>query len=313
MLRRVLNLVFFLLVTGFLWWWKNVYPVEAVVKWYYTALAFTVTYFVFRFVLEELLSRQIKDDKLKYQFKKTFGILGWVVFIVLFIRIWVKNPQALLVAYGLIGAGMAVALQDVFKNFVGGITVFLTSPYKVGDRIEVNGEFGDVIDIGIMYSTVMEMREWVGGDQATGRICTIPNGWVLSYVVNNYTRDHKFIWDEIQLPITYDSDWKDAMKRILHIVKSETKTTAEEAEREISRIKQKFFVHKRDVQPNIFLQLTDNWIMFHIRYVVDAKNRRLVHNQITRLILEEVQKSKRIRIASTTLNIIGFPDVKVRR
>ncbi len=307
MLKRVLNLIFFGLLTGLFWYLKGLDIDPNFTKWYYTFLAFTVTYFIFKFVFQELLSRPITNAEMRYKFRKTVSILYWVVFVIIFIRIWIVNPQALLVAYGLVAAGVAISLQDFFKNFVGGITIFINGTFKVGDRIEVNGEFGDVIDVGLMYTTVLELREWVAGDQTTGRICSLPNGYVLSYVVNNYTKDHKFIWDEIFVPVTYDSDWKAAIEMIQSIVEKETRDYAEQAEREIARIKEKYFISKREVRANVFVEATDNWISLRVRYVVPVRERRLVHNKLTKLLLEELDKTKKITVASQSIDIVGFP------
>jgi len=107
----------------------------------------------------------------------------------------------------------------VFKNFIGGLMIFINGLYRVGDRIEINQKYGDVIDVGVFYTTLMEMRVWVSGDQNTGRITIFPNGVFLTGTLQNYTRDFDFIWDEIALPITYDSDWHQAANMILEIVK----------------------------------------------------------------------------------------------
>ena len=98
--------------------------------------------------------------------------------------------------------------------------IFVNGIYRVGDRIEINQKFGDVIDIGLLYTTLMETREWVAGDQATGRLSIVSNGSVLAGAVQNYTRDFSFIWDEISVPITYDSNWNEANAKILDIVKA---------------------------------------------------------------------------------------------
>ena len=225
------------------------------------------------------------------------------------LRIWLPNAQALLVSYGLIAAGVAISLQDFFKNIVGGIIVFVGGVYRVGDRIEVNGKFGDVIDIGILYTSLLEMREWVKGDQATGRIVTIPNGYVLSSNINNYTRDHSFIWDEIMLPITYKSNWKKAIKLIREIVTKETMELTKKAEKEISALENKYYVSKRNVEPDVFLLPTDNWIAFHIRYITEVRERRILHNKLVKLILEKIQKEPDITIASTTMAIVEFPKI----
>ena len=168
-----------------------------------------------------------------------------------------------------------------------------------------------MLDIGILYTTILEIKDWISGDQATGRLLTIPNGLVLSNDVKNYTKDHDFIWDEIHIPIAYSEDWKTAHKNILEIVTRETKLIAEKAEKEISTLEEKYYFDKRSVEPAIYLTSTDNWISFYIRYPTEVRNRRFIRDKITRLVLEELERLK-IKIASTTLDIVGFPDVNMK-
>jgi small-conductance mechanosensitive channel len=105
------------------------------------------------------------------------------------------------------------------KNFVGGFIVLAGQPYEVGDRIEIAGESGDVIDIGVMSTTLLEIGGWVHGDQPTGRVTIIPNGRVLTQQVHNYTKDHSFIWEELTISLTYDSDWQQVWDILLTIVR----------------------------------------------------------------------------------------------
>ena len=223
MLRKIVVLLIIAGLSTLAWFLNLKYGNVELDKLVYTLLALSVSYFVFRFLLEELAARRIHDAKARYSFRKAVSLLFLVVSFVVILRIWIINPQALLVAYGLVAAGVAIALQDIFKNFAGGIVIFLTGTYQIGNRISINGKFGDVIDIGLFYTTLLEIREWVDGDQATGRITTIPNGHVLSYHVDNYTKDHPYIWDEITIPLTYDSDWKAARDLIIDIAVHETK------------------------------------------------------------------------------------------
>ena len=133
-------------------------------KGFYTFLALTILYLVFRIAFEEIVVKRIRESKTRYSFRKTVSILYLAMFVAIIIKTWVANTHTLLVSYGLVGAGIAVALQDFFKNFVGGIIPFVTGIYRVGDRTEVNSKYGDVIDIHILYTTLMEMKEWVAGD-----------------------------------------------------------------------------------------------------------------------------------------------------
>jgi small-conductance mechanosensitive channel len=182
---------------------------------------------------------------------------------------------------------------------VGGILILVNGIYRVGDRIEIASKYGDVIEIGVFYTTLMEMREWIAADQATGRIATIPNGIVLSGTVNNYTKDHGFIWDEINIPLTYDSDWREAQEEFLKVFNEETSTAIKEAEEGLSKLKDRYYMdQKRHLEPNIFVQLTDNWVSFNIRYITKVEDRRATHDRLSRMMLEVVESSKNIKIAS---------------
>jgi small-conductance mechanosensitive channel len=270
-------------------------------------LGIAVSYLLLKVGLEEVVGKRIRDSKARYSFRKTTQTLFVILSIVVVLRIWVVDPQALLVAYGLVAAGVAIALQDVFKNFAGALAVLLTGIYRVGDRIQVGSELGDVIDLGIFYTTLLELGAWVEGDQTTGRITLVPNGNVLSSPVHNYTKDHGFIWDELTLPVTYGSNWKKAVDIIQAIVKERTSGVTEQAEREIATLQEKYYLSKRNIEPGVFVVPTDNWIMLHIRYVVAVRERRIVRNELSKLMLDELQPLPDIQIASQTLTVTTIP------
>lgn len=289
------------------------YPNAYLEKGFYSCLALTVIYCVFEVLFEEFVTKRIKESKTRYSLRKVISILSLATFALAFASIWIVEAQNILIAFGLVGAGVAIAIQDVFKNFIGGIMIVINGIYRVGDRIEINQTFGDVIDIGLLYTTLMETREWVAGDQVTGRLTIVPNGVILAGTIKNYTRDFDFIWDEITIPITYDSDWNEANTVILDLVKKETKQISENAEKRIVDIEGKYYFTKRSLEPAIFLTLTDNWITFAIRYMSEVRHRRALHDKLSRMILAEIEKHEKIKIASATLNITDFPPVKLRK
>ncbi len=231
-----------------------------------------------------------------------------IVFIIaICLRIWVTDTSSLIVSYGIIGAALAFALQDIFKNFVGGILVMVSGIYRVGDRISIVEKYGDVMDIGVLNTTLMEIRGWVSGDQPSGRLLMIPNGIVINNPLYNYTRDHSFIWDEISIPLTYTSDWRLAKDLILGIVKKETASMTKQAEAEIDRIGEKYYLPKKVVDPSAYISLTDNWIMLEVRYVTDVRTRRLFRTHLSELIMEAIEKEDRITISSTTVTVTTTP------
>ena len=293
------------------WVANYIYPSVYLEKGFFSFLTLAIIYLVFKLILHEKIVKTIKDKKTKYSFSKIISVLYLAVFLVVLITIWVENPQDITVAYGLAGAGIAIALQDLFKNVAGGIVLFLTGIYRVGDRIEIDEKAGDVMDIGILYTVILEIKDWVAGDQATGRLVSIPNGHVLSNQIKNYSKDHNFIWDEINIPIQYSDNWKLANDKILEIVNTETKDIVESANKEIANLEEKYYLDKRTAEPAIYLTATSNWISFNIRYPTEVRNRRFLRDKITRLILDELS-AQHIKIASTTLDVVGFPDVKIK-
>lgn len=230
-----------------------------------TALVITVSYLVFSVFVGMIVIRRIQDMKTRYTAMKTVSLLSIVFIIIMGLRIWVVEPAALLVTYGIIGAGIAFALQDIFKNVVGGILIIVSGYYRVGERIAIDDKIGDVMDIGILNTTMMEIRGWVHGDQPSGRLLAVPNGLVLNHSFINYTRDHSFLWDEIAIPLTYESDWRRAREIVLSILTGETEAMTEQAEAEIERIGQRYYLPRKVVEPSVYIALTDNWITLDAR------------------------------------------------
>jgi small-conductance mechanosensitive channel len=282
MKTRLIVVGVLLIITIALYFVQMEYPNNYLTKFFYTALAIFIIYAVIKLVFEEVIAKRIKEQKTRYSMRRISSMISILVFI---------------------AVGIAVALQDVFKNLAGGLIIFITGTYRIGDRIEVNEKIGDVIDIGIFYTTLLETNEWVKGDQATGRLSIIPNNLVLSGIVNNYTKDHPYIWDEISIPITYSSDWREALKIIESVVAVETKENAEKSEKSISKLTEKYYLPKRSTETTIFTMLTDNWITFNIRYITEVRQRRIIKDRLNRRLLSELEKSENIKIASESLDI----------
>lgn len=268
-----------------------------------TLFAVAAAYLFVKILLSDVVFRAIEDKKTRYTVNKVSSILAVIVLLVILVRIWVADTASLLVSLGVIGAGIAIGLQDVFKNFIGGFIIIGARLYEVGDRIEIGGEIGDVIDIGVMNTTLLELGGWVHGDQPTGRVTFLPNGKVITQQVHNYTKDHSFIWEELTIPITYDSDWKQAKEIMLGIVKQETTRITEEAEKEVERLGEKYYFPRKVVEPSVYLTPTDNWITFHVRYVTYARERRPFRAKLFEMIIERLQQAKGITIASGTLTV----------
>jgi small-conductance mechanosensitive channel len=305
--REILTFFAFIGISTIFWVANQAYPHPYLQKLFLIAAVLTALYLVFQVVLIRIVTSRVGDEKTRYTLNRVFNILSLVIFVAASVTILLDDPTSLLVTYSIIGAGIAFALQDVFKNFVGSIIIITGSLYRIGDRIEIDGRIGDVMDVGIMNTTLMEIRGWVEGDQTTGRLTLVPNGFVINHTIENYTKDHSFIWDEVFIPITYDSDWRHAITLLTGIMEEETKTIVEQADKEIKKLGEKYYLARKVTTPAVYMNITDNWIALDARYVTDARNRRTIKNRITQRIMEAIETSGTIRISSTTQTVTVVP------
>lgn len=294
--RKIGILILLIVLTGALWVGNSQYPHIYIKRGFRTLFVLTIIYFIFKCIFEEVVSRRIEDTKTQYTFRKTISILYVAFLLLVIVRIWVEETQTLLVTYGLVATGIAISLQDFFKNFAGGIILFSTSIYRVGDRIEVDSMYGDVIDISILYTTLLEMKKG-GGNQATGGLTIVPNGYVLSKMVDNYTKDNNFVWDEIEIPLTYESNREKAITKILNIAKKETEEMSEKAKRELLDLKSKYYLAEKDVEPTVYTTMGEERVTIVLRYITDIRERGSVRSKLTQLILEEIHRSKDLSLA----------------
>jgi small-conductance mechanosensitive channel len=213
---------------------------------------------------------------------------------------------------GLISAGIAFALKEVLLSVAGWFAIFASNIYKPGDRIEINGIKGDVIDIGVTRTTLMEIGEWVKSDNYSGRIVQISNDFVFKGVVNNYSADFPFVWDEIEIPIKYGSDIKLVNQIILDAAKKTLSNYVEFAKEHWEKMVRKYLIENANIDSTLTFKLTDNWIEFNLRYVVDFKKRRSTKNELFKDIFNEINKTNgKVTLASATFEIVGLPNLNV--
>jgi small-conductance mechanosensitive channel len=270
-------------------------------------ITITILYGLFSIGIGGFFARRLSDSKTRYSFRKAVSMILIVILAIVLLRIWVPNPQALLVAYGVVAAGIAVALQDLVKNVAGGLTIFVGGLFRVGNRIEMNGVVGDVIDIGLFNTTLLEVRSWIDADQATGRIVTVPNGSALNTPVHNYTKHHQYLWDEISLVVTPESDWSEAMRLMGEIGQEHTSEFIEAADQSLTRLERFYYVEGHVLDPNVYVNLAADGYLLTLRYVVDAWKRRSTSSDIWGHIIRVFDERDDIYIAPTTLARIQYP------
>jgi len=228
--------------------------------------------------------------------------------------IWFDDPARLATALGLVGAGLAFALQRVITAFAGYVVILRGNNFTVGDRISLGGVRGDVLMLGFMQTTLMEMgvapgsdagpSVWVKSRQFTGRIVTVTNAKIFDEPVYNYTRDFPYIWEEISVPIRYGDDRNQAEAIMLEAARRRTldpSTISEEAAQSLQR---RFDLHRLDFEPRVFYRLTSNWLELTVRFVVNDHGTRAVKDQMARDLLDGFDAAG-IVVATAALRIDG--------
>jgi len=263
--------------------------------------------------LRAVVARQVEDPEIRYRSSRAIGIGGWAVAFLLVVTAFSGSISGLLASFSIIGAGIAFALQEVIASVAGRMALTTGRFYRVGDRVQLGGIKGDVIDIGILRTTLMEIGDWVQGDLYTGRVVRVANSFVFKEPVFNYSGDFKFLWDEVRVPISYGAEHAAAramLTRVVHEVAGDYEAGAAAEWREMLA---RYRVEHARVEPMVSLLLTDNWLEFTVRYVVPFDRRRTVKDRLSTRILEEVEASRgAFRLASATQAIVALPPLAVR-
>ncbi len=259
------------------------------------------------------LSRHIKDGDARYRVRKLVSFAGYLVAFLYLTIVFRAQLGGLTVAFGVAGAGIAFALQEVIASVAGWAAVVLGNFFRIGDRVQLGGIKGDVIDIGILRTTVMECGNWVDGDLYNGRIVRIANSFVFKEPVFNYSGDFPFLWDEIKVPVRYGSDQRLARSLISDVVGAVVGNYTEVAREAWRAMVQKYRIEDARVDPIVTLVANDNWMEFTARYVVEYKKRRTTKDEIFTALVERVEGTGgRVQLASATHEVVQVPPLDVR-
>ncbi|ETA67639.1 small-conductance mechanosensitive channel [Methanolobus tindarius DSM 2278] len=259
-------------------------------------------------LIENIIGKQVHDTKNRYTLRKVVSVIITLLAAGAIMIVFLKETTTLIVAYGILSAGVVITLQDVFRSFAGGIVILFSRTFQAGDRIQVGDCYGDVLDINYFHTTLMEIREWVDGDQYTGRILTMPNSFVLDSTVKNYTRDFSFIWDEVTIILSPESDWKKSRDIALQTTNSLIEDYVEHSKKELASMERKYMFTSYDVDTKIFLFVESDRIEMHLRYVVDTKQRRYVNDLLTQGLLDAFATEPDIIIGSiSSIEITKMP------
>ncbi len=269
-------------------------------------IGIVVIYFFIGF-LKKKAGHYLADTDARYRVKKVLSLIGAVAVFVFLGTVFSDRMSKLTVIFGMAGAGIAFALKEIIASVASWVALSFGGSYRVGDRVQLGEIRGDVIDIGVLQTTIMEMGQWVNGDLYNGRIVKISNNNVFNQPVINYSADFPFLWDELTFPVKYGSDWKQAADLMQTAADDVCGDFAEKSKDAWRQVVRKYRIEEAQISPMVTLRADHNWIEFTVRYIVGYSQRRTTKDLLFRRILEDIDRSNnRIRIATSAMEIT-FP------
>jgi small-conductance mechanosensitive channel len=264
-------------------------------------------------LLHRAVTHRIQQTDTRHRVRKLINLAGYLAGFLLIAFVVAEEKGHLTIAVGVATAAIAFSLQEVIASIAGWVEISFGRFYQVGDRVELGGIVGDVIDIGVLRTTLFELGQWIGGDQHNGRIVRVANSLVFKDPVFNYSADFPFLWDEITVPVKYGSD--------RHLARGILQKTTDEiagpyipaAQAMHDKLVKKYMIEPQGVEPVVTMTANDNWIEYTVRYVVDFRKRRRTKDQIYERLLDEFDRSEGwVSIASTTVQLVDPPLLDIR-
>lgn len=274
-------------------------------------IGIAIIWIVVKFIQKKLFTK-IDDSDNRYKAKKFGTFIGYMLSLIFITVVYSNKLGGLTVAFGVAGAGIAFALQEVIASFAGWLAIMFGNFYKTGDRVQLGGVKGDVMDIGVLRTTIMETGQWVDGDLYTGRIVLIANSYIFKEPVFNYSGDFPFLWDEIKIPIKFGSNYEKAKQLILNVgIEVAGDLTSESLEKWHS-LQKKYLLEEAQTEPMVSLIANDNWVEFTLRYVVRYNKRRATKTELFTKILQQIEATNgEVKFASATFQIVESSDFNV--
>jgi small-conductance mechanosensitive channel len=247
-----------------------------------------------------VVARRVKGPQARYRLRKAAAYVTVPVALFVIGRIWFEGVGSIATVLGLASAGLAIALKDPLSNLAGWVFILWRRPFVVGDRIQVGPHAGDVVDVRLFQFTLFEIGEWVEGDQPTGRVLRVPNAKVLTETTANYTRGFRFIWNELPITLTFESDWQKAKRILAEIVERHAAHVAPKAAERVDQLTGFFLVHPTQLAPAVYTSVVASGVQLTIRYLCDPHARRATAEAIWEEVLTRFAAERDIDFAYPT-------------
>ncbi len=274
------------------------------------SLLILVAFWIIRFAVLKIVWRLTEDPKSRYTWRRTISFTVGFLTLVLIGMVWIRAMSQFGAFLGLVTAGVAIALKDMLTNVAGWIFILTRKPFSLGDRIQIGEQAGDVIDIRLFQFTILEIGNWVHADQSTGRIIHMPNGIVFTKAQSNYSAGFNYIWNEISVLVTFESDWQLAKSLLHKIINEHSETLSLDAEKKIIEASKQYMIFYQYLTPIVYTSVEPSGILLTMRFICDPRKRRSNEQEVWEEVLKEFAKHKDIEFAYPTQRFFTRPAEK---
>ena len=269
------------------------------------------TLVLIRFSVSRMVWRHTEDVKVRYQWKRMLSFSIPFLGLMLITAVWASALEQFGAFLGLMTAGFAIALKDPLTNLAGWMFILFRRPFVVGDRVQIGDNTGDIIDIRLFQFTMLEIGNWVEADQSTGRLIHLPNGKVFQEPQANFSSGFEYIWNELKVIITFESDWKLATKILSNIIQTYTLDIDIKAKQEIKEASKNYMIYYKHLTPTVYTSVQENGIRLTIRYLCNPRERRGTESKIWQDILTAFDDEKRIKYAYPTTRFYSQQEAEI--
>ncbi|MEN8375343.1 MAG: mechanosensitive ion channel family protein [Gemmatimonadota bacterium] len=265
------------------------------------SLAIVLALLLLRWLAVRLVLRRTDDPRAHYQARKIVSYVTAALILILVGRVWFQGVASLATFIGLVSAGVAIALKDPITDVAGWAFILSRRPFGVGDRIQIGEHAGDVVDVRLFQFTLLEIGNWVDADQSTGRIIHVPNGEVFTKPLANYVRGFRFIWHEIPVLLTFESDWKKAKTILGEVLAEHAEKLTPDAERRLQVASRRYMIFYSALTPIVYTTVRDSGVLLTMRYLSDPRRRRGTEETMWEAILERFAEHPDVDFAYPTV------------
>ena len=264
------------------------------------SFAILLVLWLIRLLVLVVVHRRSDDIRIRYRWKKTSQYVTATIAVIVLGMTWIQGFRSLATYLGLLSAGLAIALRELVANFVGWAFILWRRPFEVGDRIQIGDTAGDVIDLRIFQFTLLEIGNWVDADQSTGRVIHVNNGQVFTQSLANFSKGFQYIWNEIAVLVTFESDWEKAKEILAGIATKHGEELTTSAEEKLHEAARRFMIFYSKLTPTVYTSVRDCGVLLTIRYLCDPRRRRSTEQSIWEDILHAFAEHDDIDFAYPT-------------